>query len=53
MVLASNMDLNLQLEKLFLDTCDLQFDIKDVMKFLDKNYNDIIKYNLVVKGRAK
>ena len=32
---------------------DLQFDIKDVMKFLDKNYNDIIKYNLVVKGRRQ
>lgn len=32
---------------------DLQFDIRDIMKFLDKNYNDIIKYNLVVKGRRQ
>ena len=32
---------------------DLQFEIKDIMKFLNKNYNNIIKHNLVVKGRRQ
>ena len=32
---------------------DLQFDINDIIRFLDKNYDDIIKNNLVIKGRRQ
>jgi len=32
---------------------DLQFDINDIVKFFYKNCNDIIKYNLIIKGRRQ
>tara|TARA_B100000953_G_scaffold114630_1_gene94271 strand:+ start:4903 stop:5643 length:741 start_codon:yes stop_codon:yes gene_type:complete len=32
---------------------DLQFDINDIVKFFYKNYKQIIKHNLIIKGRRQ
>ena len=32
---------------------DLQFDINDIVRFLNKNYNDIIDKDLIIKGRRQ